>query len=66
MTVHGSELRLCEGLKKKLAVGVIEKNLLPSITPTGEMINRTGKLQPKWPCHAERAAAHLLNWNCNT
>jgi hypothetical protein len=34
---------MCKGLKKQLAVGVIEKDLLAGIPPTGHMINRTSK-----------------------
>jgi hypothetical protein len=33
-----------EGFKKQLPVGVIEKDLLTGIAPTGQMINRAGKL----------------------
>jgi hypothetical protein len=42
---------MSEGLKKQLAVAVVEKDLLARITPTSQMINCAGKFQPKWPCH---------------
>jgi len=41
-----------KGLKKQLTLDVIEKDLLAGIAPTGHMINRAGKLQPKWSCNA--------------
>jgi hypothetical protein len=47
---------MCKGLKKQLAVGVIEKDLLAGIPPTGHMINRTGKLQDLTPTWADQPA----------
>jgi hypothetical protein len=44
---------MSNGLKRNLPVGIIEKDLLAGIPPTGHMINRTRKLQSKRPCHAE-------------
>ncbi len=55
---------MCEGLKKQLAVGVVEKDLLASIAPTGHMINRTGKLQPSGRATARLYQLTLLD--CNT
>ena len=38
---------MSESLKKQLAVAVIEKDHLAGITPTSQMINRSGKFQAK-------------------
>jgi hypothetical protein len=35
-----------DGRKKQLAVGIVKKDLLPGITPTGHMIKPACKLQP--------------------
>jgi hypothetical protein len=40
-----------ERFNKQLAVKVVEKDLLTEVSPTGQMKNRTGESQPKWPCH---------------
>jgi hypothetical protein len=50
---------LSESLKKQLAVAVVEKDLLARITPTSEMINCAGKIQPKRPCHGAPFQADL-------
>jgi hypothetical protein len=42
-----------ESLKKQLAVAVVEKDRLAGVTPTSQMINRSGKFQAKRPCHGE-------------
>jgi hypothetical protein len=51
-----------ESLKKQLAVGVIEKDLLAGIASTGQMINRAGKFQPKGPCHGNSVSGHLFDY----
>jgi hypothetical protein len=46
-------------LSFRLAVGVIEKDFLAGIPPTGHMINRTGKLQSvDWNAYSRRTC-----WN---
>ena len=55
---------MSESLKKQLAVGVVEKDLLAGIPPTSQMINRAGKFQPKRPCHGELISGHLVD--CKT
>src|SRR5262249_7232220 len=50
-----------ESLKKQLAVAVVEKDRLAGITPTSQMINRSGKFQAKRPCHGELQSGHLLD-----
>jgi len=53
-----------KSFKKQLPVGVVEKDLLAGITPTGQVINRTGKFQPKRPCHGKLVSSHVLG--CKT
>ena len=52
---------MCKGLKKQLAFGVFEKDLLPSITPAGEVINCPGKLQRNRPCYGALLSARLFD-----
>jgi hypothetical protein len=40
--------------EKLLAVLVIQKDVLPSITPGGDVIERAGEFEAEWP-------GHLLN-----
>jgi hypothetical protein len=53
-----------EGLKKQLAVGVIEKDPLAGSTLVRHMIERAGKLHLKRPCPGAAVSAHLLD--CKT
>lgn len=50
-----------ESLKKQLAVAVVEKDRLAGITPTSQMINRSGKFQAKRPCHGELVLGYLFD-----
>jgi hypothetical protein len=42
---------LCECIEKSLSVGVVPKDLLPSISTVEDMINRAGKLDAQFPWH---------------
>jgi hypothetical protein len=53
-----------ERLKKKLAVGLGEKDPLPSVTPTGQMIDGTGKFQSKRSRHEKLVSTEMLD--CKT